>query len=144
MSKSLGILQKRSHFAAGARKHAPGSFSAVVFLRDSGSGAITNGANSRISGMIEARYGKIDEIACQKRRTSQSQRWYSKARDGERICQARLRVSARAAIATSARRASLTDFESGNASVSSASIRTTLVPRSYFSAYLPRTPPEKS
>src|SRR5437879_6574757 len=57
---------------------------------------------------------------------------------------ARFRCSARAAIARSARRASLTDFESGNASANSGSSRTTLLPRRYWSVYLPRTPPEKS
>src|ERR1017187_4732022 len=57
---------------------------------------------------------------------------------------ARLRVSARAAIATSARSASLTDFESGKASANSGSRSTTLVPWRYRSTYLPRTPPEKS
>jgi len=60
------------------------------------------------------------------------------------IVHARLRVSARAAIATSARRASFTDFESGKASANSGSRSTTLVPRRYLSTYLPRTPPEKS
>jgi hypothetical protein len=39
-----------------------------------------------------------------------------------------LRVSARVAIATSARNASLTDFESGNTSANSGSRRTTLTP----------------
>src|ERR1035441_7447436 len=58
--------------------------------------------------------------------------------------QARLRLSARVAIATSARRASLTDFESGKASANFGSISTTLTPRRYLSTYLPRTPPEKS
>ena len=60
------------------------------------------------------------------------------------IVHARLRVSARAAIATSARSASFTDFESGKASANSGSRSTTLVPRRYLSTYLPRTPPEKS
>jgi len=57
---------------------------------------------------------------------------------------ARLRLSARVAIAASARRASLTDFESGNTSANSGSMSTTLIPRRYLSTYLPRTPPEKS
>ncbi len=57
---------------------------------------------------------------------------------------ARLRVSARAAIATSARSASLTDFESGKTFTNSGARSITLVPRRYLSAYLPLTPPEKS
>jgi hypothetical protein len=57
---------------------------------------------------------------------------------------ARFRASARVAIATSARSASFTDFESGKASASSGSRSTTLVPWRYLSTYLPRTPPEKS
>ena len=56
--------------------------------------------------------------------------------------QVRLRVSAR--VAASVRSASLTDFESGKASVNSGSGRTALVPRRYLSTYLPRTPAEKS
>src|ERR1019366_7126051 len=55
-----------------------------------------------------------------------------------------LRRSARVATARRARRASLTDFESGKASANSGSRSTTLVPRRYLSTYLPRTPPEKS
>jgi hypothetical protein len=55
-----------------------------------------------------------------------------------------LRRSARVATARRARRASLTDFESGKASANSGSRSTTLVPRRYRSTYLPRTPPEKS
>ena len=55
-----------------------------------------------------------------------------------------LRRSARVATARRARRASLTDFESGNASANSGSRSTTFVPRRYLSTYLPRTPPEKS
>jgi hypothetical protein len=47
-------------------------------------------------------------------------------------------------MARSARRASFTDFESGNAWASSGSSRTTFTPRRYWSAYFPRTPPEKS
>jgi len=58
--------------------------------------------------------------------------------------QTRLRASARAAIATSARSASFTDFESGKASANAGSRSTALVPLRYLSAYLPRTPPEKS
>ena len=57
---------------------------------------------------------------------------------------ARLRDSARVAIATSARSASFTDFESGKAAINSGSRSTKLVPRRYRSTYLPRTPPEKS
>jgi hypothetical protein len=53
----------------------------------------------------------------------------------------RLRVSHRAAIATSARSASFTGFESGKASTNSGSRSATLVPRRYLSTYLPRTPP---
>src|ERR1017187_4073581 len=55
-----------------------------------------------------------------------------------------LRRSARVATARSARRASLTDFESGKASATSGSRSTTLVPWRYCATYLPRTPPEKS
>src|ERR1017187_7992752 len=50
----------------------------------------------------------------------------------------------RAAIATTARSASFTDFESGKTAANSGSRSTTLVPRRYRSTYLPRTPPEKS
>lgn len=68
---------------------------------------------------------------------------------GSRFCHlnaihARLRVPLRVAIATSARSASLTDFESGKASANSGSRSTTFVPRRYLSTYLPRTPSEKS
>ena len=57
---------------------------------------------------------------------------------------ARFRRSARVATTRITRRASLTDFESGKASATSGSRSTTLVPRQYWSTYLPRTPPEKS
>ena len=57
---------------------------------------------------------------------------------------ARLRDSVRSAIATSARSASFTDFESGKAAATSGSRSATLVRRRYSAAYLPRTPVEKS
>jgi hypothetical protein len=53
-------------------------------------------------------------------------------------------IRARVAIESSARSASFTDLESGNARLNSGSRSTTLVPARYRSTYLPRTPPEKS
>ncbi len=53
-------------------------------------------------------------------------------------------IRARVAIERRSRRASFTDFESGNARLNSGSRSTTLVPARYRSTYLPRTPPEKS
>ena len=48
------------------------------------------------------------------------------------------------ATSTSARRASFTDFESRNTLATSGSRMTMFAPSPYRSAYLPRTPPEKS